>query len=416
MSICRTLAGLDTLFADNDTGDILPAYDRDFIQTTFGYQATRDPSVLDDSVGTGGTGNFFDVGSRWTNVITLRTWKCLRATPSAAYWQALMYDGEPAGGSLTGTYPNPSITPSGATAGTYGSSTQAVIVTINSEGRITNIANVTISFPAAPVLSVTGTAPITVTPTTGNPVVSHNVSGVTAGSYGDASHWPTFTVDQWGHLTLASIQSDPAYINTVGLTMPADFVVTNSPLTPTGGTINVAYNNVTPGSYLRWPGSNIVPGTPFFGSIILADLPSTIPSAGMSGPFLQWVKNTYTFGNFQAAGTSVTLTSQSLPVGGVLHAIMYTLTPAFSGTGISGLSGSFGFAGGAGSPVSSTTFFGNLTNTTTSFPVSQPSTFPVCRNEGATWSLTTTWSVTGGTLNGLNAGALDVWWLISTLP
>lgn len=51
------------------------------------------------------------------------------------------------------------------------------------------------------VSSVTGTAPITAAPTTGAVVVSHDASGVVAGTYGDAETVPVVTVNATGHVT-----------------------------------------------------------------------------------------------------------------------------------------------------------------------------------------------------------------------
>lgn len=54
-----------------------------------------------------------------------------------------------------------------------------------------------------PILSVTGVAPVNVTPGP-NPIVSHNASGVVAGVYGDAANSARLTVDAKGHVTSAT--------------------------------------------------------------------------------------------------------------------------------------------------------------------------------------------------------------------
>ena len=47
--------------------------------------------------------------------------------------------------------------------------------------------------------------PIKYNPATG--VISHDSSGVTPNTYGDATHFPTFTVDQFGHVTDVQLQA-----------------------------------------------------------------------------------------------------------------------------------------------------------------------------------------------------------------
>jgi len=50
----------------------------------------------------------------------------------------------PAGGSLAGTYPNPTLTTTGVTAGTSGDQYNVAKVTVNAEGRITGVVQVLI--------------------------------------------------------------------------------------------------------------------------------------------------------------------------------------------------------------------------------------------------------------------------------
>ena len=102
----------------------------------------------------------------------------------------------PAAGDLTGSYPNPTLAISGVSAGTYGSTSQVPVIAIDSKGRVTSATSVALtSSPGGPATGdLAGTYPA--------PTLS--LTGVTAGTYGSAMSVPVLSVDAKGRITSAT--------------------------------------------------------------------------------------------------------------------------------------------------------------------------------------------------------------------
>lgn len=150
--------------------------------------------------------------------------------------------------------------------------------------QLATTAFVTAAVPTAAITQLTGD--VTAGPGSGSQAATLAASGVVAATYGDSTHVSQIAVDAKGRITSASnVAIAVGTVTSVGLSLPAIFTVTVSPITGSGSLTAVL---ATETANTVWAGPTTgAAATPAFRALVAADLPSgtgTVTSIATTSP------------------------------------------------------------------------------------------------------------------------------------
>jgi hypothetical protein len=233
----------------------------------------------------------------------------------------------PAGGDLIGTFPNPTLVATAVPVGSYGSATQVGIFTVDSKGRLTDAANVTI---IADLVTATGTLP----PTTGGTgITSYTVGSIlyadTTTTLAALPSPSTGNVLHSGGIEVAPFWSHLSLTNTTGI------------LPPNSGGTGLDTSTAPNGSIIIGTGSGFTIST-------ITDSPSIVATNGVGSIVLNVPSAGIT--NTMLANDGVTVTAGAGLTGGGFVALGDSITLSSTGVTSVAITGSTGL-GVNGSPI-----------------------------------------------------------------
>jgi len=153
MPTVRTQPQLQAVWPDNDVGEISAADGRDMLATFYGFAAPRDPTPDDDSVNSGGSGQYFDLGNVWLNTTTQHEFRCYSGAAHMAIWQKI-----------------PQVP--GMPPITYGDNSHYPVFTLDNDGMISFVTLYPVTSNPGTVTSVDQTAPADLLLATGGPITT----------------------------------------------------------------------------------------------------------------------------------------------------------------------------------------------------------------------------------------------------
>lgn len=263
----------------------------------------------------------------------------------------------------------------------------------------------------SPVVSSGGTTPVISLASnygdTLNPYAAKTANYVLAGPTTGASAKPTFRALVAGDIP--ALPYGTGTVTSVGLSLPTEFTVTNSPVT-TAGTLTATWASETAKYFFAAP--NAVNGTPTFRAIVASDIPALSYAPQTSGTSILYGNGAGGFSNVNI-GSGVSFSTGTLSAtgsGGTVTSVSGTagrITSTGGTTPVIDLASGVAFAGTTGSstliPVVTIDTYGRVTSITTAANpqgtvTSVIGTSPVVSSGGATPAISLA-AAYGDTLN-----------------